>query len=1189
MSRKRSKRPAGYKSATIAVILAAACVPAALRCDLALQDAPARSACIDPSRLKGDTIRVPGNTTRIGRDGLALCALRSSHDIAPDIAYVIDNSTSMSAKAFRQGLDASGKAITDTSWYMAECLDRLKGVGGWMGTWRAFRKRHLGGTGVDSLAWDSLLEVPITSPDPGKSYTGSCSPANDPYSMRSEVVRRAMAYQATLDSTSQASLIQFHQKVTQSSPLRPLQGEGLRHLLDSAGLYPAGIGTYWEAPLDSAYRQLSASSNPHKVVILVSDGEPNDHADIAKYRQLVHTVGFPRVYGIFLGDKVTDVREMDTLAAATGGRYWIVPPDRPDSMERVIRSIVANVVDVSVPMSVALTNLSNGQASSAISLSRRKDTSFAMRLDSVVSLDTGANRLRLVSGWKDARGGDWSDTTVFVISASGAAQTERDAQAVAGDSVFATRCADVSRLSLLDTGLGNVPFLKESMGRFSVLLRPSMPDGKGPEAMAVATRIAGDAEALSLLATQDSTTWSGSLPLQVPRPWRDLAGTLDASAGGDSVAARWCHARDRRDCAEAALGFVPYARPRLAWDSSSVLGTVGGIGATAYLPGETRDTVVADVFLKGQILSKLRLVRTADSLHAGALAFRQGLSAPGGDTAWIARPGLVDSLILSYRWSRRQDTLLEDAATIQRPQAKLSLQRGGQDTVDIGLSGAAQADAQGKRTVRISVGTQGREVAMDSPQGRVDAVSLLAASAGSTATVLGLFVDPLYGDTLRDSTTVPVPSQSLSFLEDTVLGPSGSLDVAARVPWASRDSLRVLAIHGTDTNALWLLRSAAGIYQGKVSFSQARNAGKDSLRLGAPQRAGGSDSLAVELPSDGVHAILQDRAWILRPSLSLAMHVDSLQLETVRLEVKGGVADSFGRANVWIRSPLDRTVPISRQEGLAWKGGAALDLPESQDSTTVTACFVDPLYRDTAWATVRMGPEWHPGSLTATPDSLDPRKPDTVTLTVRDQDRDSLQVDSVEVTAGTVSIRLWETARHSGVFVTRVPASRLDPDWSLHAPRRAWQVALEYRDPQHPTDRSRDTVKLSYAVPPAEVMAQNTLADRPLLAKAGSSLWLQPVPTGQDLSSMGQGISVRLWEAVRLSAFVYDLMGTAVDQWNGEVIPANGETGGRFLLHWDGRDASGRPAAAGVYLVRVVTHATDGTFLANEVFRVGRR
>lgn len=1182
-------RPVGYRSATIAFFLVASCIPAALRCDLALQDAPARSACIDPGRLKGDTIRVPGNTTRIGRDGLALCALRSSHDLAPDIAYLVDNSTSMSAKAFRQGLDASGKATTDTSWYMAECLDRLKGVGGWMGTWRAFRKRHLGGIGIDSLAWDSLLEVPITSPDPGKSYTGSCSPANDPYSMRAEVVRRAMAYQATLDSTSQASLIQFNRNVTQSSPLRPLQGEGLRHLMDSAGLYPAGIGTYWEAPLDSAYRQLSASSNPHKVVILVSDGEPNDHADIAKYRQLVHTAGFPRVYGIFLGNKVTDVPELDTLAAATGGRYWIVPPDRPDSMERVIRSIVANVVDVSVPTSVALANLSNGQTSSALSLLRRKDTSFAVRLDSVVALDTGANRLRLVSGWKDAKGADWSDTTVFVLSASGAARTERDTQAVAGDSVFATRCAEASRLSLLDTSLGEVPFLKESMGRFSLRLRPSMPEGRSPETVAVATRIAGDAETLALVAAQDSMTWSGSLPLQVPRPWRDLAGTLDASAGGDSVAARWCHARDRRDCAEAILGFVPYVRPRLAWDSSPVLGPVGRMGATAYLPGETRDTVVADVLLKGRILSRLRLVRAKDSLHAGTLAFRQGLSAPGGDTAWIARPSLVDSLILSYRWSSRQDTLLGDTARILRPQAKLSLQRGGQDTVEIGLSGAAQADAQGKRTVRISVGAQGREVALDALQGRVDAVSLLAASAGSAATVQGVFVDPLYGDTLRDSTTVPVPSQSLSFLEDTVLGPSGRFDVLARVPWASRDSLRVLAIHGIDTNALWLLRSAAGTYQGKIAFSQMRSVGKDSLPLGAPKRAGGSDSMTVELPSDGVHALLQDRAWILRPSLSLAMHVDSLQPETVLLAVTGGVADSLGRADVRIRSPLDRTVPISRQDGLSWKGSAVLELPESQDSTTVTACFADPLYRDTAWASVRMASVWHPGSLTATPDSLDPRKPDTVTLTVRDRDRDSLQVDSVEVTVGTGSIRLRETARHSGVFVARVPASRLDPDWSLHAPRRAWQVALEYRDPQHPTDRSRDTVTLSYAVPPVEVMAQNTVADRPQLAKAGSSLWLQPVPIGQNPSNMGQGISVRLWEPVRLSAFVYDLMGTAVDQWSGDVVPANGETGGLFLLHWDGHDASGRPVAGGVYLVRVVTHAVDGTFLANEVFRIGRR
>jgi hypothetical protein len=1187
-------RPVGLRYMTIVLLLIAACIPAALRCDLALQNHPTRSVCIDPARLKGDTVRVPGNTTRIGRDGLALCAQRSAHDMAPDIAYIIDNSTSMSAKAFRQGLDTNRNVTTDTSWYMAECLDKLQGTGGWkvagwMGDWRTLRKRHFGGTGIDSLGWDSLLEVPTTSPDPAKSYTGSCSPANDPYSMRAEVVKRAIAYQASLDSTSQAGLIQFNLKVNQSSALRPLQGDGLLHLMDSAGLYPAGVGTYWEPPLDSAYRQLIVSVNSQKVIIMVSDGEPNNQADIVKYRKLVHTAGFPKVYGIFLGDNVTDVPEMDTLAAATGGRYWIVPPDRPDSMERVIRSIVANVVEVSIPTSAALANVTNNQSSSVLSLLKRKDTSFAMRLDSVVALDTGANRMRLVSGWKDPKGGSWLDTTDFVLSVSGQNRTSKDTLDVDGDSIFATRCADASRLSLLDTNLAAVPFLKESMGMFAIRLQPSMSERQETEAIGVATRIGGDRETLALAASHDSTLYTGRSLLQVPRPWQDQTDVLDASDIRDSVVATWCHARDGRDCAEAALGFVSYARPWIAWDSSFVPGTSGRLGAKAYLPGETKDTVFAEVLLKGQILSTLRMVRTTDSVHVGEFLFRQGIASAGKDTVWIANPGPVDSLMLSYRLSRWQDTLLMDTAWIFRPQARLSLRHGNQDTVAIGLSGGAQADAKGRWNVRIAVGARFADLTMDSLSGTADVVSLLAATVGTTATVQGFFVDPLYGDTLRDSVTVPVPLQSLHFVKDTVIGPVGSLDLVAKVPWSVADSLRLLLLHGSDTSAVWLLRTVAGSYQGKVCLAQVRASGKDTIFLGGPKKPGSPDSVAAVLPSDGIHPELLDRAWILRPAHTLRMEVDSLQPQTIHVQAMGVVPDSLGNAKVLILSPAKSAVEMVAQGSLSWKGGAVLDLPESMDSTTVTGCVVDPLYHDTTWATLRMGPVWYPGSIVATPDSLDPRKPDTVTITVRDRDRDSLHVDSVVVMTGNRPLWLVETARNSGTYSGKLAAAQLDPDWLHRAPRKTWKLVLEYRDPDHPVEVSRDTVKLAYDVPPAEVMAQQTVADRPTSVTSGGSLRLQQVASGQELSNMGQGISVCLWEPVRLSAFVYDLMGTAVDQWHGEVIPENGETGGRYLLHWDGHDASGRPAVVGVYLVRVVTHRADGTFLANEVFRIGLR
>lgn len=1338
---------------------------ASVRCDLATPSQTATS-CLDPASLKGRTVVVPSNVTRIGKDGLALCASVNQQKISSDIVYVIDNSTSMVAWGYWVSADGQ-----DTSWYTPGCSNSANVSGTPL-----LRPRHrAGGEG-----WDTVQRIT------GKNKP-SCDEAKDPYSMRAEAVRQALLFHAAFDSTSRAGVLQFNGQVRSPHAMRDLRAANLAFLQDTVGLIPAISGTNWFFPLDTALRWLERDKTTRsQAIILISDGEPNQYVE--EYRRLVGRDGAPPIYGVYLGSPAEKTPELDFVTSSTGGTKFVVPPDRPDSLQGVINSIVAQVTSRVSLSSGRIGNLTNGQWSRALTLDDESSRT-RLGLDSILALGLGNNQIQLITSTGKGGAAQW-DTTRFVIQVGGP-DAPLGITPLAG-SAFETQCHPASSVSWRDSAWNQIPWTTEEAGRVGLLLAPS---GESSLPLAVvATSGAGDREPLQL-GTLDSVAagaWGRLLPLSVARLSPAVASNrvLDVRGGVDTLRASWCHPRDGRDCAAGTLEVRSFREASLLWVPQSVPGPAGTLILQARLPGQKTASVQADLYRHGVRIGGLVLSRSSDSLYRDTVVFLQGPRRPGGDTLWMAAPkGAEDSLVATLVWGL-DGRILSDTALVVRPPLSLALEwtgvgqqvvvrlQGGQpdarkefpvrlsvdprsrvvaldssrttqvDATSLaagspgasvailgrfvdplygdtawasvvvpvpkmslvytigssegpvgslalraelpGVTGAAvqvgllrrgrsigtatllrqpdssfagsfpfrqgpirpgpdsvwlvspnafapdsivalyihtvsgdtlsdtglvrrpafaldlrspggtvvavalvggSPDARGVRTVQIDA-VETRKVVLDaSGEARTDVLAPLSKVAGSRALVRGWFVDPVYGDTARDTTWIDVPVRTLRFVEPAVDGPRGLLRLELSDPWTSADTRTVVVAHGRDSQLVRMVRAPSGIFAGEVAFAQSPVAMGDTLRLGRP--VAGTDSVFAVLPRMDSLPTLVDRALVLRPPLRLVMVADGSRPQLVRLQLSGGNPDARGEAHVFLEGPV--AIPatsMTRSGSLSWEGEQDLAerLPESLQPVRIRAWFVDPVYGDTAWATLQVVSPWFPGTVVATPDRLDPRRPDTVEIRVRDKDPDSTRAGTVFVQVGSERFALPETGSHTGEYVLRLPASKLDPRWGDRSPRTPWRVELVYVDPDHPEDVARTFVEMEFNVPSPTLAAYGGVQPAPEHASSPRPvLWMVPAAGDGTYPGARQGVELRIWEPTKVAVYLYDNLGVAVGSWEGVLWPRDAETSADYLIAWDGRDAHGNPTSPGVYLARAVLLAMDGQYLGNRIFRIGRK
>jgi len=1340
-------------------------VAASVRCDLAIST-PSPTSCLDPATLKGRTITVPSNVTRIGKEGLAFCASTSSQKLSSDIVYVVDNSTSMVAWGY--WVSADGK---DTSWYSPGCSGSSTISGAPL-----LRPRHRAGAD----GWDTVQHI-------GGASKPACEEANDPYSMRAEAVRQALLFQASFDSSAQAGVLQFNSQVRSPHRMRDLRRSNLAFLEDTVGLIPAISGTNWYYPLDTALQWLAANKGTRsQAIILISDGEPN--ANVAEYRALVGRDGAPPVYGIYLGQSADLTPELDYVTSTTAGAKFVVPPDRPDSLQGVINAIVAQVTKRTSVSGARLGNLTNGQWSRSLTVTDEAARTI-LELDSVIALAEGANQIQWITSTGKGAATVW-DTTRFVLQVAGP-EAPQGISPVAG-SAFESQCRLASSIAFRDSAWNAVPWIGEEAGRVGVVLSPSG-DADLPLAP-VATSGAGDREAFQFgpLDSLSPGAWGRIVPMSVARLTPAVASNraFEVRGGLDTLRASWCHPRDGRDCAEGQIEVRSFREASLRWIPHAVEGPAGNLVLQAQLPGQKTASVQVELYRRGVKIGSAVLTRSPDSLYRDTLRFLQGARRPSGDTLWLQAPGapgdtlvarlvwgldgrilsdtalvLRPALSLAMDWTGigqqvgirlqggqpnarrefpvvlsvdpRSRTVLLDStrtgmvdatslaagspgefvsirgrfvdpvygdtawASVQVPVPKVSLAytirsaqgpagelalraqlpgvagasvqvalwrrgrslgsatllrqpdssftggvrfrqgpiRPGVDSVwlaqpnvllpdsivavlvyalsgdtlsDTGLvlrpafsldlqpTGGTRVvsrlvggspDSRGTRAVDLSVVSVQRVVLDSSASGILDLLPQLSKVAGSRALVRGWFVDPVYGDTARDTAWLDVPSRSIRFVPSRVEGPRGRLGIVVQDPWAAGETRMVIVAHGRDSLLVRLVRNDSGSFEGEVAFAQTVTALGDTLRLGRP--LAGTDSVFAVLPRQDSLPALVDRALVLRPPLRLVLSADPSRPQRLLLALEGGNPDIRGEARVSMEGPVPiPSTSLDRTGALSWDGQRDLTeiLPESLEPVQIRGWFVDPLYGDTAWAALRVVSPWFPGSIVVSPAKADPRRPDTVEVRVRDKDPDSLRAGTIQVRVGSRTIDLHETGLHTGEYVVRLPASELDPRWGERSPRTPWRVELVYIDPDHPQDIARTGLEMEFNVPSPRLDAYGGVQPTPERSVAGKPV-LRMVRAASDGSYPGarQGVELRIWEKTKVAVYLYDNLGVAVGRWEGILLPRDAETSADYLVAWDGLDANGNPTAPGVYLVRAVLVAMDGQYLGNHVFRIGRR
>ncbi|MCB9496831.1 MAG: VWA domain-containing protein [Fibrobacteria bacterium] len=904
---------------------------AAVRCDLDMAD-HAPGACIDPEGLDGRTLRIPANITRIGEEGLALCTPTQRSLLSADLVYVIDNSASMDAWGFHAS--ASG----DTTWYIPDCAEA-----GVPGTPVALRRRHFGATGVEASGWDTLVELrsKLTS---GQLKNG-CMEANDPYSMRAEAVRVALRHQASLDPASQAGVIFFNSKVQQKFRMRPLSETGLGGLLDSTGMYSAASGTSWAPPIDSALRWLSEVpvSGRSKAIILVSDGMPFDRT---KWVRLIGGDAQPPVYGIYLGKSEDPTPDLDTITALSFGQKFVVPPNRPDSLEGVIKSIITSVTVKDAPTTSHLRNLTVGQESKALTLRKGLVDDWSLVLDSALALAAGPNLLQWITGYRTTSGAVL-DTSTFLLDVASESLPLGNSPLPA--TPFAGECFEASRLEFLGPDSVPVPSVTEAVARVGVSLVPS---GKAPLPLGVQiVSGAGDAERQSLGSFDvfSPGRWGRFSALAVARvtPPIPSNAVFEVRSGIDTLRGAWCHPRDARDCAEGSLEVLAQRDAALRWIPGTTTGPRGSLLLEAILPGQIGTFVEATIHRRGALLARLRLTRVQDSLFRADVPFAQGPRLAGGDSLALPLPPTLepDSLVAYLVWGLLGDTL-SDVARIVRTPPMLRLDwTGSRAEIQVTLDGGSP-DPRGERPVQLTASGRSLRVVLDS-LGRevVDASTLATGGRGLSVMVRGMFLDPVFGDTVWDSVAVPVPRMSLQYTIRNAVGPTGTLELHADLPGATEPSVRVgLVRRGGVVGFVDLARAPDSSYRGSFFFRQgpARPLG-DSLWLPGPDPKL-PDSIAAFLVLRATGDTLRDTALVHRPPSSLTLRSDGAS--GVHLAVQGGQSDGFGRrvAVVFVVSPTSVDLDST--------GQGRIDLLDqlvrvASNQARVRAVFVDPVYGDT--------------------------------------------------------------------------------------------------------------------------------------------------------------------------------------------------------------------------------------------------
>lgn len=609
------------------------------RCDLV-----ATNKCMPIGSLDGATIRVPAATTRISSEGLNICGIPGSVPPATDIVYIVDQTTSMVPTVILPGAE-------DTS--------------GWFECNRSVRTPAI--AYVDTIQFHGLT---VAVAAPGTSYDDLkrvCTVAGDPYQVRVSTVQNAIRFQAAKAPNSYASIVGFasgiDQATTDMTQLNtPVAVQGL---VSSLALKQSS-GTNYEAPIAWARIQLFGghsgavvippSADPSKAVIMISDGRPNAGTWTNALRPTTTVTwggstwttdssAIPPIYTIYLGVDDVAGSELADVARRTGGTYYQIPPNMPDSLTNVIQAILGKVIKPAVPDSIQVVNQTNGQSARSVQ-TVTSGNSYRMSLDSIVALEPGANVIDITV--KQAANTLVAHLNVLVTDAPATVAPSPL------DTLLDTRCGPATTLTLRPDKSGLA--WADSVDRNILLTLQTIPEKATVLPVDLLTRTSLDVERIALpVPTTASDLARGTFTGTIP--WQDLAMAqaipgdlvIRSGVGWDTVRATYRMPRDRRDSASAILALHHPVAPLLSM-TPDVDGPGGRIQVAVIDLERNTPTITMGVRHSLGDTLKVTLIRGVDGIYIGSFAFLQGATGTLRDT--LLQMGLaiteLDSITGSY-------------------------------------------------------------------------------------------------------------------------------------------------------------------------------------------------------------------------------------------------------------------------------------------------------------------------------------------------------------------------------------------------------------------------------------------------------------------------------------------------------------------------------------------------------------
>ncbi|MDB5048553.1 MAG: hypothetical protein JWO30_1624 [Fibrobacteres bacterium] len=587
---QRTFRAWGNFAVTLALLAGAAGVHAQTkRCDLVGRDTsitgnPARfKRCLDLAALSGKTVRVPSNVTRIDNDGLSLCkgSLRLGGDA--DIMFVLDQSGSMGA-----GYAWVNTAVTpnDTLFF-----NDLTGCGSstLSGTisYQVFEKINVTNPVVSTVTINRLA-----------SATGCTSYSGDPYKIRATAVRQAIDnIAASGTQISTAGFVGFAANNLDSVKPLTLNAANIATLKSKIFIKEEGGTNYFNALSRSKtwLKDPTVIKTSKQAIVFISDGRPTSGGNTATL--LDGTM--PPIYSIFLAGKATpDTAVMKSLSDGSGGKFFRVPPQEPDSVVKIVKQILNLILKEYQPDSATVSNNTLAPVQSAFAgmpagFVLQPDGSWLMKLSDIIGLKPlSSNQISVKTKFDEVNGAGVDNSTINFTIATIDSPTTTNTNLPLGNP-FGVACYDKSTLAIRKSDGSRPPFFTDAQTAYRLRVRTA-PGPLGSITVPSRTALKTDAEtpvfAPPASITVDSLVFDGTNPFLVLSAARTNGnGTLESNLY-DSILVSWVHPRDAQDVAS------DFMVVRAATQQAKVRfsGTNGGPVTTQYLVDATKVFIVVE-------------------------------------------------------------------------------------------------------------------------------------------------------------------------------------------------------------------------------------------------------------------------------------------------------------------------------------------------------------------------------------------------------------------------------------------------------------------------------------------------------------------------------------------------------------------------------------------------------------------